>query len=204
MRLKHIVVIAMIASLLLVSGCVQQDVAEVDSDGDGWSDEQELKAGTDSENKDTDSDGYWDPLDENPLDPEIPVPKVTPSPAGTVQPTSQLTPTPTPTPVSTPEFEITSPSDSSSIPRLIDVKGHGGEPGAEIRIHVCTEEEGDRLRFNVGYSDDDGNWQLEDIRIWDAKGYPMGEEAVIYAVMAVSEPGGTHIYRSENVTVFFT
>lgn len=201
MRLKHIVVIAMITSLMLVSGCVQQDVAEVDSDGDGWSDKQELKAGTDPENKDTDSDGYWDPRDENPLDPEIPVPRVTPSPAGTVQPTPE--PSPMLTPVPTPEFEITYPSDGGSVPRLIDVKGHGGEPGAEIRIHVCTEEEGDRLRPNVGYSDKDGNWELEGIRIWEAKGYPMGEEAVIYGVMVVSEPGGARIDRSENITVFF-
>lgn len=201
MRLKHIVVIAMITSLMLVSGCVQQDVAEVDSDGDGWSDKQELKAGTDPENKDTDSDGYWDPRDENPLDPEIPVPRVTPSPAGTVQPTPE--PSPMPTPVPTHEFEITYPSDGGSVPRLIDVKGHGGEPGATIRIHVCTEEEGDRLRPNVGYSDEDGNWELEGVRIWEAKGYPMGEEAVIYGVMVVSEPGGARIDRSENITVFF-
>lgn len=44
-----------------------------DSDGDGWTDQQEMNAGTDPYNKDTDGDGYWDPKDDNPLDPDIPV-----------------------------------------------------------------------------------------------------------------------------------
>ena len=43
----------------------------VDSDGDGWSDVQEMTAATDPNNVDTDSDGYWDPHDPNPLDAEI-------------------------------------------------------------------------------------------------------------------------------------
>jgi hypothetical protein len=44
----------------------------VDSDGDGWSDSQEISAGTNPEDKDTDDDGYWDPNDPNPLDPNVP------------------------------------------------------------------------------------------------------------------------------------
>jgi hypothetical protein len=44
----------------------------LDSDGDGWSDSQEISSGTDIDNKDTDGDGYWDPNDPNPLDPNIP------------------------------------------------------------------------------------------------------------------------------------
>ena len=44
-----------------------------DSDGDGWDDEQERAAGTNPYSKDTDGDGYWDSLDPNPLDPNIPV-----------------------------------------------------------------------------------------------------------------------------------
>ena len=44
-----------------------------DSDGDGWSDAQEKLAGTDPQKLDTDNDGYWDPHDANPLDPDIPV-----------------------------------------------------------------------------------------------------------------------------------
>ena len=44
-----------------------------DSDGDGWSDAQEKLAGTDPQKLDTDDDGYWDPHDANPLDPDIPI-----------------------------------------------------------------------------------------------------------------------------------
>jgi hypothetical protein len=44
----------------------------LDSDSDGWSDPQELKIGTNPDDKDTDGDGYWDPNDPNPLDPNIP------------------------------------------------------------------------------------------------------------------------------------
>ncbi|MCK4652746.1 MAG: hypothetical protein KAT13_06650 [Methanosarcinales archaeon] len=197
MKLKHIAIIGIIALLLLASGCIQQKV--VDSDGDGWSDEQELNAGTDPDNRDTDSDGYWDPLDENPLDPEIPVPSVTPTPRETVRPTPQATPTPIPTPA----FEITYPNDGDSVPRQINVVGQGGKPDAEVRIHVCTEDEGDRLRPNVGYVEEDGNWEVDSVRIWQPKGYPLGEEAVIYAVMTVSQLGRTTILYSENATVFF-
>jgi hypothetical protein len=41
--------------------------ALMDSDGDGWSDVQEKKAGTNPYNVDTDGDGIWDPKDPNPL-----------------------------------------------------------------------------------------------------------------------------------------
>jgi len=41
-----------------------------DSDGDGWPDEQELRAGTNPNSVDTDEDGIWDPKDPNPLKPE--------------------------------------------------------------------------------------------------------------------------------------
>ena len=198
MRLKDIAIIVTVASLLLSSGCIWQEKV-VDSDGDGWSDEQELNAGTDPENKDTDGDGYWDPLDENPLDPDIPVPVATPTPVETVVPTPRPTPTPAPTPV----FEITYPNDGDSVPRLIDVRGQGGVPGAEVRVHVCTEDEGDRLRPSVGYVDEDGNWEVDSIQIWDPKGYPLGEEAVIYAVMTVSDAGKLTMLSSESVTVFF-
>jgi hypothetical protein len=51
----------------------------LDSDGDGWTDEQEKIAGTSPYNVDTDGDGIWDPQDPNPLDSDIP-PKATPIP----------------------------------------------------------------------------------------------------------------------------
>ncbi|MBA7516020.1 hypothetical protein ES705_08065 [subsurface metagenome] len=44
--------------------------ALIDSDGDGWSDEFERKAGTNPHAKDTDNDGLWDPQDPNPLVPQ--------------------------------------------------------------------------------------------------------------------------------------
>ena len=198
MRLKDIVLIMAVVSLLLSSGCIWQDEAVVDSDSDGWDDEQELNAGTDPDNKDTDGDGYWDPLDAGPLDPNIPDPVETPTPAET----AISTPTPTPTPTITYEFEITDPADGDSVPRLIDVGGHGGVPDAKVRIHVCTEDDGDNLRSVVGYADEDGNWELEDIELWDVQGYSMGEAAVIYAVMTVSQAGETIISTSENVTVY--
>ena len=69
--------------------------APIDADGDGWNDDQEAKAGTDPNNKDTDGDSYWDPQDANPLDENVPV-------KSTTAPLPTPTPTPTPTP-STPE-----------------------------------------------------------------------------------------------------
>jgi hypothetical protein len=200
MRLKDIVLIVAVASLLLSSGCIWQDEKVVDSDGDGWDDEQELIAGTDPNNVDTDGDGYWDSKDENPLDPDIPILRVTPTPVETATPTQR--PTTSATPTIAHVFEITDPADGDSVPRLINVRGHGGMPGAKVRIHVCTEDEGDDLRPAVGYVDEDGNWEMVDIGLWDVTGYTIGEEAVIYAVMAVSQAGDIIIRTSENVTVY--
>ncbi|MEA1894014.1 MAG: hypothetical protein U9N36_02195 [Euryarchaeota archaeon] len=201
MRLKDIVLIVAVVSLLLSSGCIwQEEKKVVDSDGDGWDDEYELIAGTDPNNTDTDGDKYWDPLDSNPLDPDIPVPRVTPTPVETVAPPSQ--PTPTPTPNATHAFEITYPADGDSVPRSIDVEGHGGVPGSKVRIHVCTEDEGDRLQPSIGYVDENGNWKVEDVELWDVQGYVLGEEAVIYTRMVVSQTGKTIILPSENVTVY--
>jgi hypothetical protein len=45
-----------------------------DSDGDGWTDDQERRAGTDPYLVDTDSDGAWDPNDPNPLLAPTPTP----------------------------------------------------------------------------------------------------------------------------------
>jgi hypothetical protein len=149
---------------------------------------------------DTDGDGYWDSKDENPLDPDIPVLRVTPTPVETATPAQR--PTTSATPTIAHVFEITDPADGDSVPRLIDVRGHGGTPGAKVRIHVCTEDEGDNLRPAIGYVDEDGNWEIEDIGLWDVKGYAIGEEAVVYAVMAVSQAGDTIIRTSENVTVY--
>jgi hypothetical protein len=67
---KKIVWIVSIAiSFVLIGGI---SCGPIDSDGDGWSDAQEITAATDPNNVDTDNDGYWDPYDPNPLDAEIP------------------------------------------------------------------------------------------------------------------------------------
>jgi len=90
----------------------------VDSDGDGWEDSQEIIAGTDPYATDTDGDGYWDPLDPNPLDANMPKasPSPAPSPTPALTPTTTLPLTPTltmsPTPTSTP------PSTPSPTPTL--------------------------------------------------------------------------------------
>lgn len=51
------------------NGCPKPEDEEKieDSDGDGWSDEQEQRAGTNPYSVDTDGDGIWDPKDPNPL-----------------------------------------------------------------------------------------------------------------------------------------
>ena len=67
-----------IAVVVMFSGCVEAQ----DSDGDGWTDQQEINAGTDPYNKDTDGDGYWDPNDGNPLDPDIPGKQIISTPGG--------------------------------------------------------------------------------------------------------------------------
>jgi hypothetical protein len=53
-----------------------------DSDGDGWDDEQERRAGTNPYKVDTDGDGIWDTQDPNPSNPNIPS-KATPIPTFT-------------------------------------------------------------------------------------------------------------------------
>ncbi len=86
MKLKYLGIIISIFLILALSGCTG---TSVDSDGDGWTDEQEVKAGTDPNLKDTDGDSIWDPKDENPLDKNIPNKQT-----GT---TVASTPTPNPT-----------------------------------------------------------------------------------------------------------
>ena len=83
-----------------------------DSDGDGWSDAQEQAAGTNPNNVDSDGDGYWDPHDPNPLDPNIPV--VGGARKGELSPTT--TPSPTPGPTTTPtQVPTVSPQEEAAL-----------------------------------------------------------------------------------------
>jgi len=86
-----LLIIVVIALVVILGGCVEKETQVStptpipDSDGDGWNDEQEKNVGTDPSKKDTDDDGYWDPKDPNPLDPNIPLSKITPTPAPQIQ-----------------------------------------------------------------------------------------------------------------------
>ncbi|KAF5435457.1 copper-binding protein (NosD) [Candidatus Methanophagaceae archaeon] len=80
-----------------------------DSDGDGFTDILEFKLGTDKNNPDSDGDGVNDYDDPYPLDPELPLQRLTSSPSvGLRVPTPSATPAvspvhaPTATPMSTP------------------------------------------------------------------------------------------------------
>jgi len=63
-----LVVTLLMAYVIVAIGCGGAD----DTDGDGWTDAQERKAGTALYKADTDGDGYPDPEDPNPLDASIP------------------------------------------------------------------------------------------------------------------------------------
>jgi len=105
-----------------------------DSDGDGWSDSQEREAGTDIHNVDTDDDGYWDPQDGNPLNPNIP--RSTASvPTSVPKPTEAPEPTEAPAPQKSEKVIIYASSSSW----LSKAKSYSWETG--LNIDVITNKE---------------------------------------------------------------
>ena len=114
MTRRWILVIAVLILCLLLgtTSCeyLEEIDSQLDSDGDGWTDAQEKVAETDPNNVDTDNDGYWDPRDANPLDPNISVSDLLPEPA----PSPAITPTPTvPAPASSNATSIVDPAQSA-------------------------------------------------------------------------------------------
>jgi hypothetical protein len=108
---KKIVWIVSIAMLFVLIGGISCE--PIDSDGDGWSDAQEITAATDPNNVDTDNDGYWDPYDSNPLDAEIPEDELQTGPEAESPTPTPIEPTET-TGSTTPE----APSTSTEAPIL--------------------------------------------------------------------------------------
>lgn len=86
MSVKKLIVLMLLVTLLIPTLACGGDSSTqpVDSDGDGWTDDQERIAGTNPYNVDTDGDGSWDSTDPNPLDPNIPGNRSTPIPTPTI------------------------------------------------------------------------------------------------------------------------
>ena len=62
-----IIAIVAIVGVVMLSGCVEEKSSIKDSDGDGWTDDQEKLMQTDPYKIDTDGDGINDSEDPNPL-----------------------------------------------------------------------------------------------------------------------------------------
>lgn len=119
--IKYIMIFAILS--IALSGCIG---TVKDSDGDGWTDDQEIKAGTNPNLNDTDGDNIWDPKDENPLDVNIPI--------------KQNTPTPSPTPSPTPRSSINIRTSAIWTTRAPwDPSFPYGEYGGKVNVGVTTD-----------------------------------------------------------------
>ncbi len=92
--------------------------SQLDSDGDGWTNAQEKAAGTDPNNVDTDNDGYWDPHDPNPLDPNISADDLIPEPA--ISPA--ITPAPTSLAPASSDATSTVDPEQSALEELLEIQ----------------------------------------------------------------------------------
>jgi hypothetical protein len=119
-KLPWIVFIAIVSLLLGGISC-----EPIDSDGDGWSDAQEITAATDPNNVDTDNDGYWDPYDPNPLNEEIP---------GDEAQTEPQEESPVPTPVEPKETTETATSETPPKPTEAPMLSPEAAAAEELRV----------------------------------------------------------------------
>jgi len=122
MTKRKLLIIAtmLLCCLLWTTSCeyLEEAAPQLDSDGDGWSDANEKITGTAKDNVDTDNDGYWDPHDPNPLDPNIPESdKLADS---TVEPIT--TPSPEPTTPSTGNTTLNIPPEQSASEELREIQ----------------------------------------------------------------------------------
>ncbi|MFC2039880.1 hypothetical protein ACFLTW_01725, partial [Chloroflexota bacterium] len=168
-----------------------------DTDGDGWSDSQELQAGTDYQNVDADGDGYWDPKDANPLDSSIdsqdsnatsvpailtPTPKPAPAPTPASTPAPTPVPAPAPAPTLAPEWQPT-----KNIKWIIAAGGDGDAYGRGV-AHIMENHLPDGVNIIIVQNIIDG---ANDI--WQAKpdGYIIGLlkiEALVFMETTVETP----------------
>lgn len=151
-----------------MTGCITSDspsttIQDKDSDQDGWTNLEEEQAGTDPYNKDTDGDGYNDPVDPNPLVPQTTAPPSTTSPPTqppTTAPPATLPPSTTPpttvppTTMAPPDFPDLSNyvygfenyhSSDSTCCRTGDIIGKISDLGAQTVLYEDASIDTERL-----------------------------------------------------------